>query len=206
MSDWQEVVDSASQGDAAAVATLLERHLPRLRAYIRLRMGPQLRARESASDVVQSACREVLEHIDRYRHRSEANFRRWLFTTAARKVRDRVDYHKAEKRDVGREISLQDSAAHAAVAAVYADFITPSADLDMRERVARLEAAFDRLPEDYREVITLTRIVGLTHREVAEAMGRSEPASRMLLYRALAELAAELDGDGDRSVDRPPRP
>jgi RNA polymerase sigma-70 factor (ECF subfamily) len=65
----------------------------------------------------------------------------------------------------------------------------------MRERIARLEAAFDRLPADYREVITLTRIVGLPHREVAEAMGRSETASRMLLYRALAELAAELEGD-----------
>jgi RNA polymerase sigma-70 factor (ECF subfamily) len=173
---------------------LLEQHLPRLRAYIRLRMGPQLRARESASDLVQSACREVLENIGRYQHRSEANFRRWLFTTAARKVRDRVDYHRADKRDVDREITPPDGA----VAAVYADFVTPSADLDMRERVARLEAAFDRLPADYREVITLIRIVGLPHREVAEAMGRSETASRMLLYRALAELAAELEGDSSR--------
>lgn len=198
MDDWLEVVESASQGDAAAVATLLERHLPRLRAYIRLRMGPQLRARESASDLVQSACREVLENIGRYQHRSEANFRRWLFTTAARKVRDRVDYHRAEKRDVDREIDCADGTVHDAVAAVYADFVTPSADLDMRERVARLEAAFDRLPADYREVITLTRIVGLPHREVAEAMGRSETASRMLLYRALAELAAELEGGNTR--------
>lgn len=196
MSDWLQVVESASRGDEAAMDTLIERHLPRLRAYVRLRMGAQLRAKESASDLVQSACREVLEHLDRYQHRGEANFRRWLFTTAARKVRDRVDFYRAEKRDVGREISPRDTSGGDALAAVYADFVTPSADLDMRERVAGLEAAFDRLPEDYREVITLARIVGLPHREVGEAMGRSETASRMLLYRALAELAAELESGG----------
>lgn len=193
----EAIVSSASRGDPEAIGALLERNLPRLRAFVRLRMGHELRAQESASDIVQSACREVLAHLDRYRYRGEANFRHWLFTTAIRKVRDRVDYYRAEKRDVARRADLPSGESmQQALASAYADFVTPSADLDMQERIARLEAAFDRLPEDYREVITLTRIVGLSHREVAEAMGRSEPASRMLLYRALAQLAVELDAPG----------
>jgi RNA polymerase sigma-70 factor (ECF subfamily) len=190
----EQMVASASRGDTAAVAELLERNLPRLRAFVRLRMGEQLRAQESASDLVQSACREVLQHMDRYQYRSEARFRHWLFTTALRKIRDRVDYWRAGKRDVQRQVAIPGTHGEELLADVYADFVTPSADLDMRERIARLEAAFDRLPEDYREVITLTRIVGMPHGEVAAAMGRSEAASRMLLYRALAQLAVELDG------------
>lgn len=189
MSTWHQVVDSASDGDANAIAALMEQHLPRLRAFVRLRMGPQLRAKESASDLVQSACREVLGNLDRYRHRSEANFKSWLFTTALRKVYDRVDYYRAGKRDLDREVAPADSV----LGECYADLLTPSADLDMRERIARFERAFDELDEDHREVITLARIVGLPHKEVAEAMGRTEAASRMLLYRALAQLATLLD-------------
>jgi RNA polymerase sigma-70 factor (ECF subfamily) len=189
MNDWMAAVESASQGDVAAIGCLLQRHLPKLRAFVRLRMGPQLRARESASDLVQSACREVLDHCERYRHRSEANFRHWLFTTALRKIRDRADYHQAEKRSLDRERPIDDVAD---LAGVYADFNTPSAQLDMRERVARLEQAFDLLADEHREVITLTRIVGLSHAEAGEAMGRSEGASRVLLCRALAELGSKL--------------
>jgi RNA polymerase sigma-70 factor (ECF subfamily) len=189
--DWSDSVAGAARGDAEAIEALLASNLPRLRAYVRLRMGAQLRAKESASDLVQSACREVLSHLDRFQFGSEAGFRRWLFTTAARKIADRLDYYRAEKRAVEREAGTLDPDAD--LGALYADFLTPSADLDMKEAVARLEAAFDRLSDEHREVITLSRLVGLSHREVGAAMGRSEPASRMLLFRALSHLAAELD-------------
>ena len=65
MEDLEQTVESASGGDAAAIGQLLEQHLPRLRAFVRLRMGAQLRARESASDIVQSTCREILENMGR---------------------------------------------------------------------------------------------------------------------------------------------
>jgi RNA polymerase sigma-70 factor (ECF subfamily) len=194
MSAWQDELDSASRGDPDAIAALLERHLPRLRAFVRLRMDRELRRKESASDLVQSACREVLLRVDRYRYRSEANFRSWLFTTALRKIQDRVDYYRADKRNIAREIEADQPDEIESLARVYADFNTPSAQLEMKDRVARIEAAFDRLSEEHREVITLTRIVGLPHREVAAAMGRSEAASRMLLYRALAAFATALGG------------
>ncbi len=193
MNNWLTTIDSASRGDSQAIAALLERNLPRLRAFVRLRMGPQLRAKESASDLVQSACREVLEHVERYRYRSEANFRQWLFTTAARKIRDRVDYYRAQRRSVDREAVAATSLE--SVAGVYADLRTPSAQLEIEERIARLEAAFDRLSDEHREVITLARIVGLPHKQVGAAMGRSEAASRTLLFRALAQLGATLDAE-----------
>jgi len=56
------------------------------------------------------------------------------------------------------------------------------------EEIERVEAAFDKLSDDYRQVILLSRIVGLSHREVAREMGRNEAAVRKLLSRALARL------------------
>jgi DNA-directed RNA polymerase specialized sigma24 family protein len=56
----------------------------------------------------------------------------------------------------------------------------------------------------------MARIVGMPHAVIAEFTGRSEPAVRQLLARALVRLAEELRRRGvDLSAfgfDRPPHP
>ena len=78
-------------GDRRAVQQLLERHLPSLRAYVRLRAGAVIPRHESGSDLVQSVCRDVLENLDRFRYPGEAAFRAWLYATALRKIADHLD-------------------------------------------------------------------------------------------------------------------
>ena len=53
--------------------------------------------------LVQSVCRKVIEHIDRFEHRSEAGFKQWLYRTAERKIIDRYRYYTADKREAARE-------------------------------------------------------------------------------------------------------
>jgi DNA-directed RNA polymerase specialized sigma24 family protein len=48
------------------------------------------------------------------------------------------------------------------------------------------------MPDDYRTVITLSCIVGMSHAEIAEELGWLEPAVRKLLSRARARLARLL--------------
>ncbi len=90
-----------------AVEQLVARHLPALRAFVRLRMGAELRSREESGDIVQSVAREVLQHRDRFQHGGEQGFREWLFTTAHRKVANRLEHWRAEKRSVGRELPVE---------------------------------------------------------------------------------------------------
>jgi len=71
---------------------------------------------------------------------------------------------------------------------------TPSRDAEARETMRRVEAAFDLLPEDYREAITLHKLCGLSHAEIAERMQRSEGAVRNLVYRGISRLALLVDG------------
>ena len=61
-----------------------------------------------------------------------------------------------------------------------------------KEALAALERAFDQLPEHFREVITLARVAGYSHAEIAAATGRTEVAARQLLHRAMAALSSEL--------------
>ncbi|MBK8979279.1 MAG: sigma-70 family RNA polymerase sigma factor [Planctomycetes bacterium] len=191
------LVEAASRGEPPAIDALLAQHLPRLRAYVRLRMGPGLRMREGSMDVVQSVCRELIEHLDGFRYEGEQEFLGWLFTTALNKLREKQRFHHREKRSPGREASLDVADAEDLVA--LAHWLTPSRDAAGRERLQRLEAAFAALPDDYREVIGLARIAGLSHREIGARTGRTEAASRKLLGRALVRLG-ELLGENGRTV------
>ena len=174
------------------VDRLLAENLPRLRGFVRLRAGAMVRAMEGDSDIVQSVCREVLEHRERFRHGGEEGFRRWLYTSVMRKLGHRADYYRAQKRDQARVRAFDDEAA-GQVLEGYRGIATPSGVLRQREELERIEAAFDALPEHYREVITLARIAELPQAEIAAQTGRSEGSVRMLLYRGLERLSELLE-------------
>lgn len=175
------------------VQRLLEEHLPALRSFVRLRIGRELRALESSSDLVQSVCREILEHSDRFRHGDEQGFRRWLYTSALRKISNRAAYHRAAKRAGGARLELADGdGGDADLLRAYGSFCTPSGILRQREEVERIEAAFDRLAPADRELITLARIARLPHAEIGEELGISAAAVQMRVYRALERLSVEL--------------
>ena len=192
--DLEHLALAAQAGDTAARDRLVEHVLPPLRAYVRLKMSPAQRAKESGSDIVQSICLELLNKLDAFEPRGASSFRAWLFRSALNELIDNQRYWQAERRNPAVERVLDAPASSPrALADCYATISTPSQAAMRIEDVQRVEAALDRLPDHYREVIVLSRIVGLSHREVAEQLGRTETASRTLLRRALVLLAGILD-------------
>lgn len=186
-----DLFEHAKAGDANALQVLVERYLPQLHAFVRLRLSPDLRARESTMDIVQSVCRGVLGQHGAFAFHGEARFRAWLFTTALNKLREKIRHHHYGKRDVGKEEGPHDDGLYRA-----ATYLSPSMDAIGKETAAALEASLDALSEEHREVITMARVAKLPHNVIAEVMGRSEEAVRQLLARALLKLSQELRGRG----------
>ena len=196
--DSQQLVERATRRNAQAIESLLTRNLPALRAWVRLRCGPMLRARESASDIVQSACREVLADIERFRWNGESGFRAWLYATTARKIADRADHWQTQKRDAAREVPMHAPGpdGDTQVLDVYRSFCSPSAAAAGRETMERIERAFEALPDADREIIVMSRVAGLSGAEIARELGCTESAARQRLFRALAALAEALEKQG----------
>jgi RNA polymerase sigma-70 factor (ECF subfamily) len=188
------LIERMRSGDALALSELLERHLGSLHGYLRLRCGPALRAHESSMDLVQSVCCEVLADLGGFEYRGEAAFRNWLFQAAERKLQDRARHWGRAKRDAGRvEAHATDTGSDASALSCYASFCTPSQRAVMRDELARIEDAFDRLEPPYRDVIVLSRVVGLSHDEIAAEIGQTPHYTRTLLSRGLARLSTLLD-------------
>jgi RNA polymerase sigma-70 factor (ECF subfamily) len=184
--------------DRAELERLLVKHLPSLQAYVRLKAGARVLGKESVSDLVQSACREVLADAPRFELRGENEFRGWLFQHALHKIFNKDRDLRAARRDVRREVADAGGGEDEVevLSLVYDRIASPSRMASARERVERFEGALAKLPEDYREAVMLRHLLGLEYAEIAQRLERSEGATRNLVHRGLARLAEELGEEG----------
>jgi len=191
--DTESLARRAAEGDALAVEQLIALHLAPLRAFVRSHMSPELRARESTSDVVQSVCRELLTHQERFQYPSADAFKHWLFTTARRKISNRARDFATQKRGAARIEGGEFR--ESALGAVYAKISSPSGQALRQEEIERLERAIDQLAEEQREVLTLAYMAGLSRAEIGRRTGQSEEAVRTMLHRAIARLSILIGDD-----------
>lgn len=196
--EHRALFERAAGGDGKAIGQLLEHHMPGLRAWVRLRSGPVVRAREETEDLVQSVCRELLESLDSIDYAGSGAFRHWLYTAALRKIVEKHEHYRAQKRDVLREVRQPSgSSGQERLLTAYRSFSSPSQKLLLREQIEQIERAFADLDDEEREVILLARVAGLSRREMAQQLGKSEVAVRQTLHRALARLATKLGTDAN---------
>ncbi|MEM9381086.1 MAG: sigma-70 family RNA polymerase sigma factor [Planctomycetota bacterium] len=184
-----ELLRSSRDGDERALQELVLRHYHRLRAFIRLRVDARTRQRESASDITQSVCLEVLRNAGRFEYQGEAAFRSWLFTAALRKLRDRRDFHGAIKRDPGLEVPVDAGDGADGLAGVYRTSLDPEGAAQQAEFAEILEKAFDHLSDREREALTLRSIAELPYDAIGAEMDSTPESARKLVQRARARLA-----------------
>jgi RNA polymerase sigma-70 factor (ECF subfamily) len=178
-------------GSSQALEQLYERIAPRLLAYIRLRMGRDLRARLESRDILQAALLRSFEHLGDFRGSDPRALAAWLARIAEREIADRADYHHRGRRDAAREEPLDEGAG---VPAPVRSALT-QAILD--EEARALEAAMDSLSDAHREIILLRKFEELSFSEIARQLGKSEDACRMQLARAMTALTLALERRAD---------
>ncbi len=189
---FEEIVNRATLGDKVALDQLLEENLGALHAFIRLRAGDAIKAKESTIDIVQSVCREGLADASHFEYQGEKAFKSWLFTQALHKIIDHKRYYERDKRDIAREVPVDNPVGDSEITGLlglYASICSPSQVAMAREEVERIEGLFQRLNEEQREAVSLVKIAGLSYAEAAEQMQRSEHSVRGLAARGLARLA-----------------
>lgn len=181
-----DLLRRARQGSDAALNLLYERCAGRLLAYIRLRLGRELRAKMESHDILQATLLKSLTHLHELKGEERESLMAWLARIAEHEIRDRADYHQRQRRDAAREVAIDDESP----LAVSARSALSQVILD--ERARALEAAMDTLSPAHREVILLRKFEELTFPEIARRLGKSEDASRMLFARAMTALTMAM--------------
>jgi RNA polymerase sigma-70 factor (ECF subfamily) len=199
MREWgarEKLVAKAQRGDRAAFDALVLEYQRSLEEFLSRETGPFLRAKVDVEDLLQDTLLRAFQDLKALEPQGEKAFEAWLFAIARHTVQDRARYLKRKKRAGVREVHLTSQSPSGQPLASPLDRLAASSvpsgatTLRREERLERLEAALDSLSPDHRQVIQLARIEGLSMKEVAARMGRSEAAASVLLVRAMRKLKA----------------
>jgi RNA polymerase sigma-70 factor (ECF subfamily) len=167
--EFSGVLVAAQSGDQAAVGLLYRAYNP---ALVRFFAG---RAPAVKEDLAQEVWLSVAASLGTFAG-DEGQFRAWLFTIARRRT---IDHWRMVRRRP-------------------AEVVDESLDIPQREQPDRLDiqAAISELTAglsaEQAEVVLLRVVAGLTVEQVAEIVGKSPGAIRVMQHRALRRLAAQI--------------
>jgi RNA polymerase sigma-70 factor (ECF subfamily) len=175
--DPEQLLRQARAGQGPALARLLELYCGYLTLLSRYQIGRRLQGKVDASDLVQLTFLEAHRDFGRFRGTTEPEMVSWLRQVLARNVANLVArYCATQRRDVRLERELAgelDRSSRALDAGLVARLSSPSRQAARREQGVLLANALERLPADYREVLTLRHLEELSFPEVARRIGRS---------------------------------
>ncbi len=178
-----ELVAAAQSGDRAALDTLLRRHVDLIHAVCsRLAGNPA-----DAADATQEALIAIVRGLPRFDRRAAP--RTWMYRVATNACLDEL-----RRRGRRPRLGLDDAMAERPDPA-------PPVDRTVTDRLT-LDDALARLPDEFRVAVVLRDVQGMDYAQIAEVLEIPIGTVRSRIARGRQALAADLDGNQDRSGQR----
>jgi RNA polymerase sigma-70 factor (ECF subfamily) len=193
----EQMLQAARHEGEPALGSLLEVYRNYLHVLARVQIGRRLQGKLDASDLVQDTLLDAHRQFGSFQGKDERQLVHWLRQILAGKVADVVRHYFGTKaRDVRLEQHLVldlEHSSHALGHDLAASVSSPSQKAVRREQGVLLADALQQLPPDYRDILLLRHIEGLTFSEAALRMDRSQDSVEKLWLRALAQLRLVFD-------------
>lgn len=184
--DDQRLVAGLRRGDADAVEALIDCY----GGLIHRVAGRMLRDPRDAEEIAQDVLLTVVQKIGAFR--GEAAFSSWIYRITANAAYSRLRARR-ERAEVSLEPLFPVFDAEGSHAQPVDDWSSRLDDPAIAgETKAALSRAIARLPEDYRMVVVLRDVEGLSSEEVADALGLTVAAVKSRLHRARLFLRRQL--------------
>jgi RNA polymerase sigma-70 factor (ECF subfamily) len=189
-----DLVQRVKQGDAAALAAYFDAERDRLGRFVRSISSLRLLAVVEVDDLLQEVVAAAVAGLatapfDKYEPID------WLQQVARRRVVDAHRFHfGAQRRDAGRQQSMHGAAEGEGIEAFLAASITsPSAAFSRDVRVQRMHEAVGGLSDEQQTVLRMRYAEGRPTKEIAELLGKTDVAVRVLLSRSVRVLEKQLE-------------
>lgn len=186
---------AARDGSAEALGDVLQACRAYLLGIADRELDGPLRAKGGASDLVQETFLEAQRDFMRFRGTTEGELLAWLRRMLLNNLANFARHYRGtDKRQIHREVFIDPHASASTSTPLPApDTPTPSAEVVADEQSQALTQALSRMPDDYRQILTLRYLDGLSFEDIAAKMERTNNAVRKLWARAVLKLQDEFD-------------
>jgi RNA polymerase sigma-70 factor (ECF subfamily) len=184
----QVLIELLRQGDEGAARQVVEKYLDRLMTLARKHIGSRMVSRVDEEEVALSALRSFFFRVKdgRLVVRDEDDLCKLLVTITARKTLRRVAFHKAAKRDPGKETG-QGERHQEQLLAVLDREIGPDHQAAFNEQLERFLA---RLSPTERKIVEL-RFLGHSNEEIVDQLHLKHDRKIRRLAEHIREVAVQ---------------
>ena len=183
----------AKAGDTAAFEELFHRYKKPILNFIYRMLGNKETAEEVAQEVFMKAYNNL------YIFDTERKFSTWLYTIAKNMAKNAIRDRRYFK-DVSLETNVFEKDEAITLKEVIADPVADPGEMAEAEELEKeAQKVLDSLPPEYREVITLSSVQGLTYKEIAQILGCSIASVGMRLAKAKELFMKRLGIDADNT-------
>src|SRR5262245_13225672 len=189
-----------SMDRVAAEKSPLERYRDYLRLLASQQMAPRFRGKIDLSGVVQETLWEAHREVAGGLGIPSGQRLPWLRRILANNLADEIRRVTADKRDVGRELSIQRAmdASSQQLELWLARDLEPGQEVEKEEQVLRVVDALSELPEAQQAALILHYWSGWTLAQISKHLGRSRDAVAGLIGGGVRQLRVGT-GDGTAS-------
>ena len=196
-----ELIEKIRQRDSSALAEYIQQNQTRLSGFVRSITGEHLLAVVEVDDLVQEISTAALSSLDTA-PLDEYSPMDWLQQLARRRVVDAHRFHfDAKRRDANRQQSINASgsggssgdSAPGLEQLLAASMTSPSAAFSRDVRMMRMQEAVESLGDEQKQAIRMRYAEGLPTKQIAEKLGKTDVAVRVLLSRSMRQLEKVLE-------------
>lgn len=193
-SSHHELIEAIKSGDPDSLIQYLEMRRNDLLSVILSKMGPALQKKVEAEDIYQEVCANAVRSLDEISFSDGGPFG-WVCELANRRIVDEQRKFAAQKRDSSREIGIHAKGDQdvGLVNLLVASITSPSRAFSRQQKEFHLIEALGQLPENQQKVLDLRYAKGKSTKQIAEEIGKSDGATRVLLTRSLKKLKEILE-------------
>ena len=196
--DDRALVERAAGGDSAAFGSLYQRHVDRVYGFVRFRVRDDALAEDLTQEVFVQAMRSIGSLA------WQGSLAPWLMRIARNTV---IDHWRRAGRRAERTLSVTEAGADEDEEDSRINRMEDEASREALERIElgidrwQIEKACEVLTEFQSQVLALRFGAGLSIRETADAMQKSEGAVKNLQHHALRALRRAMDFDAPSEQD-----
>ncbi len=189
-SEEMNIISRVLDGDANAFEALVIENQRQVYSLALKMTGNE----EDAYDISQDAFVKAYRSLSKFR--GDSKFSVWLYRLTSnlcldflrsRKRRSAVSTSYTNDEDEQQELEIPDGR------------FSPETVLEKNELRRSVNAALELLPEDYRQIIVLREINGLSYDEIAEVLSLELGTVKSRIFRARKKLCSILLKDGNIS-------
>lgn len=186
------LLEQIRKHDLNALAVYIEQNRNQLIGFIRSITGSRLLSVIEIDDLLQEVSTAAVQGLPTA-PLEEYEPMQWLQQIARRRVVDAHRFHfDAKRRDASKQQSIHapstGSDEMGLEQLLAASMTTPSAAMSQNNRISRMHMAIEQLSDEQKSAVRMRYVDGMATKQIAEKLGKTDVAVRVLLSRSMREL------------------